>query len=81
MLSSDTLGSYGSLARYKNVTRIKPAGKHTLLGCGGDLSDFSSIMDYIQELDIGDQCYDDGRRCVQRPCENDRNLCSPLRAA
>lgn len=40
LLASDTLASYGSLARFKDVQRLKSVGTHTVLGAGGEMSDF-----------------------------------------
>lgn len=60
MLAADTLASYGSLARFKDVTRIKPVGEYTLLGAGGEMSDFQTIMEMMEELDREDKNADDG---------------------
>lgn len=43
-------GSYGSTLRYKSVERIKPIGKHSLLGASGEISDFQEILRYLDEL-------------------------------
>lgn len=43
-------GSYGSTIRYKSVERLKPVGKHSLLGASGEISDFQEIMKYLDEL-------------------------------
>lgn len=43
-------GSYGSTLRYKSVERLKPIGKHSLLGASGEISDFQEIMRYLDEL-------------------------------
>jgi len=40
LIASDTLGSYGTLARFKDVTRVGSYGSHTIVGAAGDLSDF-----------------------------------------
>jgi 20S proteasome subunit beta 7 len=44
------VGSYGSTLRYKSVERLKPIGKHSLLGASGEISDFQEIMRYLDEL-------------------------------
>jgi hypothetical protein len=44
MMAADTLASYGSLARYKDVRRIKIIGDKTLIGASGEISDFQSII-------------------------------------
>ena len=43
-------GSYGSTLRYKSVERLKPVGKHSLLGASGEISDFQEILRYLDEL-------------------------------
>lgn len=40
MLAADTLASYGSMARYKDVRRIRQVGESTLIGASGEISDF-----------------------------------------
>ena len=47
MLAADTLASYGSLARYKDVRRLQKVGDNTLVGASGEISDFQSIMTLI----------------------------------
>lgn len=60
MLASDTLASYGSLARYKDVRRIKPVGNNTLIGASGEMSDFQSIMEMLENMHLSDVNQDDG---------------------
>ncbi|CAF2392598.1 unnamed protein product [Rotaria sp. Silwood2] len=45
ILAADVLGSYGSLAKYRNLPRIHQVNDRTILALGGDLSD----ADYIKE--------------------------------
>ncbi|UJR35470.1 hypothetical protein I4U23_028226 [Adineta vaga] len=45
ILAADVLGSYGSLAKYRNLPRIHQVNDKTVLALGGDLSD----ADYIKE--------------------------------
>ena len=63
MMSSDTLASYGGLARFTNIVRLHPVGENTLIGCTGDLSDFDRIKEDLKELIIQDFCEDDGAHC------------------
>lgn len=44
------VGSYGSTLRYKSVERMKPIGKHSLLGASGEISDFQELLKYLDEL-------------------------------
>ncbi len=50
MMVADTLGSYGSLARFKDLRRIKAVGESTLIGAGGEFSDFQEIGDMLNKL-------------------------------
>jgi 20S proteasome subunit beta 7 len=60
MMSSDTLASYGGLARFTDVVRLHPVGNNTLVGCTGDLSDFARVKETLQEIVVEDYCEDDG---------------------
>lgn len=40
MLAADTLGSYGSLARFTDLRRIRRVGDYTLIAGSGEYSDF-----------------------------------------
>lgn len=60
MMSSDTLASYGGLARFSNIVRLHPVGDNTLIGCTGDLSDFDQVKRHLHDLIVEDFCADDG---------------------
>lgn len=60
MMVADTLGSYGSLARFKDLRRIIGVGESTLVGAGGEYSDFQEIGDMLNKLVIRDKCANDG---------------------
>ena len=40
LIAADTLGSYGSSAMFTNLERIIEIGEHTIIGGGGEYSDF-----------------------------------------
>jgi len=61
-ITADTLGSYGSLARFYVMERLKQVGDYTVLGAGGDYSDFQSIVKTVEELVNEDFCRNDGSR-------------------
>lgn len=65
MIAADTLASYGSQARYKDMNRLKKVGKYSILGASGEMSDFQYIGDRLDELDNEEYCDDDG--CVMGP--------------
>ena len=60
MVAADTLGSYGGLARFKDLRRIRAVGDYTLLGAGGEYSDFQHIIDVLGQATVSDFCVDDG---------------------
>lgn len=60
MLAADTLASYGSLARYKDVRRIQKFGEDTLIGASGEISDFQSIIQTLDGVHQDDINQEDG---------------------
>jgi 20S proteasome subunit beta 7 len=60
MMAADTLGSYGSLARYKEVQRVQQVGNFTLIGASGEISDYQSILESLQTMHQSDVNQDDG---------------------
>eukprot|EP00906_Rhabdomonas_costata_P015460 RCo022222 len=47
MVASDTLISYGSMARYPNIERVKVVGKQTVVVASGDYADFQYLCDNL----------------------------------
>lgn len=66
LVAADTLASYGSQARYKDVTRIKKVGEFALLGASGEISDFQYLGQLLDELDEEDWQHEDGCRLGPR---------------
>ncbi|KAF8970969.1 nucleophile aminohydrolase [Flammula alnicola] len=60
MMAADNLASYGSLARFKDVQRLHPVGNNTVIGAGGDMSDFQYIQVLLDELMIDEFTAQDG---------------------
>lgn len=60
MIISDTLGSYGSMARFMDTRRVHKINDTAFIGYGGDISDVQYIQDLLRELTIGDFTEDDG---------------------
>lgn len=60
MLCADTLASYGSLARFRDVERLRKLGDYTIIGGSGDYSDFQYIMKTLEQLTTSDEITDDG---------------------
>eukprot|EP00441_Pelagodinium_beii_P042378 CAMPEP_0197649214 /NCGR_PEP_ID=MMETSP1338-20131121/28220_1 /TAXON_ID=43686 ORGANISM="Pelagodinium beii, Strain RCC1491" /NCGR_SAMPLE_ID=MMETSP1338 /ASSEMBLY_ACC=CAM_ASM_000754 /LENGTH=235 /DNA_ID=CAMNT_0043223349 /DNA_START=82 /DNA_END=785 /DNA_ORIENTATION=+ len=67
LVAADTLASYGSEARYKDVCRIAKVGEYALLGASGELSDFQYLTDQLDELADEDWLHEDG--CSMGPKE------------
>ncbi|KAG6907085.1 hypothetical protein DXG01_010619 [Tephrocybe rancida] len=60
MMAADNLASYGSLARFKDIQRLQSVGQHTVIGAGGDMSDFQYIQSVLDELVIDEFTAQDG---------------------
>ena len=56
MLAADTLCSYGSMAKYKDARRLKVINSHTVLGGGGEYSDFQAICDLLERNTLENHC-------------------------
>jgi len=86
MLAADTLGSYGSLAKYKDLRRLHKIGPATLLGAGGEYSDLQYILNLLDDLMTEEYCMDDGYQLgsaeihsyLSRVLYNRRNKFDPL---
>lgn len=62
MLVADTLGSYGSLARFRDERRLFQVGAQTVVGAGGDISDYQYLQHLLNELVVDDYEWDDGHQ-------------------
>jgi hypothetical protein len=62
LVATDTLASYGSLARFENVSRMATVGvaKDTLLAAGGDYSDYQQMLKIIEQKAVEEYAMDDG---------------------
>jgi 20S proteasome subunit beta 7 len=59
IIAADTLGSYGSMARYHNIHRIRKANDNCVLASGGEISDFQKVLEELEEQRTMNFCYDD----------------------
>lgn len=59
MIAADILGSYGSLARFKDCRRLLSINKNILVGAGGDYADFQYIEQLLNGKIIGEECLED----------------------
>jgi len=86
MMAADTLGSYGSLSRFHDIKRVINIGGNTMLGAGGEISDFQKVTQYLQELEEENYCYDDDVQLtapeihsyLTRICYNRRSKIDPF---
>lgn len=60
MLAADTLASYGSLAMFKDVPRITKTGSYTIVGAGGEMSDYHEIVRKLEGLERDNLNANDG---------------------
>jgi len=67
LLASDTLMSYGSLAKLPNVPRAKILGSNTVVCATGDYGDFQDVVRTLQQQLLRDSLYEDG--IVTKPSE------------
>eukprot|EP01113_Clastostelium_recurvatum_P048501 TRINITY_DN884_c0_g1_i1.p1 TRINITY_DN884_c0_g1~~TRINITY_DN884_c0_g1_i1.p1 ORF type:complete len:276 (+),score=24.69 TRINITY_DN884_c0_g1_i1:22-828(+) len=86
VMGCDTLASYGSLARFFELERMVTVGDYTIMGAGGEYSDFQYLRKVVDELDTDDFCRNDGSRLhpeeiynyLTRVMYNRRNKGDPL---
>lgn len=50
MLATDTLASYGSLARFMNIERLEKVGTNVVIGASGDMSDWQNIKHMLSKV-------------------------------
>ncbi|KAJ0170227.1 hypothetical protein K1T71_014155 [Dendrolimus kikuchii] len=66
VIAADTLGSYGSLARFRDCSRVLKVNDLILLGSGGDYADYQYLKDIIEQKIIDEQCVGDGLQLKPR---------------
>ncbi|XP_069692600.1 proteasome subunit beta type-4 [Periplaneta americana] len=59
-IAADILGSYGSLARFRDCPRVMKVNDNIILGAGGDYADFQYLKDVIEQKILEEECLDDG---------------------
>ena len=60
LIAADVLGSYGSLARFRNLERVLKVNDNIILGAGGDYADYQCLKSNIERKILEEQCLDDG---------------------
>lgn len=59
MMAADTLASYGSMARFKEVERVTKIND-ILVAADGDISDYGHIKTVLRQLEVDEKCIADG---------------------
>ncbi|XP_055521438.1 proteasome subunit beta type-4 [Leucoraja erinacea] len=60
ILAADMLGSYGSMARFRNVPRLMKVNEATILGASGDYADYQHLKQAIEQMIIDEDLLGDG---------------------
>ena len=60
VIAADTLGSYGSLAKYRPLSRILKVNDTTVMGTSGDYADLQFMKSIIEQKVIDEACIADG---------------------
>uniref|UniRef100_A0A672R7U5 Proteasome subunit beta n=1 Tax=Sinocyclocheilus grahami TaxID=75366 RepID=A0A672R7U5_SINGR len=50
IIAADMLGSYGSLARFRNISRLMKVNNSTILGASGDYADYQYLKQVIEQM-------------------------------
>lgn len=50
IIAADMLGSYGSLARFRNISRLMKVNDNTILGASGDYADYQYLKQVIEQM-------------------------------
>jgi len=61
-VGGDTLASYGSMARFRDIERIRKVNDFSLVGATGEYSDFQYINQILEDLVVDDEIQEDGSR-------------------
>lgn len=62
ILVSDTLASYGSLAKFTGVSKFHKVSGNTVIGASGEFSDFQFISDSLDEISEREWIRSDGEQ-------------------
>jgi 20S proteasome subunit beta 7 len=86
LMATDTLASYGSLAKFTGVSKFRKIGDSTLIGASGEYSDFQYVGDALEEIAQREWTQNDGEVLAPkswnaylcRLLHNRRNKMNPL---
>ncbi|NXL67094.1 PSB4 protein, partial [Chordeiles acutipennis] len=60
IVAADMMGSYGSLARFRGISRLLKVNDTTMLGASGDYADFQYLKQVIDQMVIDEELLGDG---------------------
>lgn len=80
MLAADTLCSYGTMAKYKDARRLKCVNSQTVIGGGGEYSDFQAVVDMLESEALENKCMADTLYEDEMEEDSAREIWSFLRA-
>jgi len=55
VIGADLLASYGSLARFRDISRVSRINNNTVIGCGGDYADYQFLLKSIEQKIIDEE--------------------------
>lgn len=67
VIAADNLASYGSLARFTDIKRLKKVGEHAVVGAGGDISDMQYLFDRLIEAVLIKEDYQNDGHTLRAP--------------
>lgn len=89
IIASDTLVSYGSMARFKNCERLLVVNDYTVVAATGDYADYQFLTKIINQKQIDEKQWNDGLQLypaalhswITRVAYNKRSKFTPLMCA
>ena len=60
IIAADTLGSYGSLARFRGLSRVMKINDFTVMSAAGDYADFQYLKQELEQMVIDEEILNDG---------------------
>ncbi|MBN3279488.1 PSB4 protein, partial [Polyodon spathula] len=67
IIALDMLGSYGSLARFRNISRLTKVNSSTILGASGDYADYQHLKQVLEQMVIDEELLGDGHSYSPKP--------------
>lgn len=60
ILACDTLASYGSMARFRELSRMHRVTDSCVIAASGEYSDFQQIRMMLDRMMLAEECHNDG---------------------